>query len=72
MYDFKQDYLNDIIKPIEEEVNRLRRLKVKKRFLWTKYDEKKLEEKELLLLQKYEKLGSMLDDFDYENIEVTK
>lgn len=62
MYDFKQDYLNDIIKPIEEEVNRLRRLKVKKRFLWTKYDEKKLEEKELLLLQKYEKLGDMLDD----------
>lgn len=62
MYDFKQDYLNDIIKPLEEEVNRLRRLKVKKRFLWTKYDEKRLEEKELLLLQKYEKLGSMLED----------
>ena len=62
MYDFKQDYLNDIIKPLEEEVNKLRRLKVKKRFLWTKYDEKKLEEKELLLLQKYEKLGSMLED----------
>ena len=62
MYDFKQDYLNDIIKPLEEEVNRLRRLKVKKRFLWTKYDEKMLEEKELLLLQKYEKLGSMLED----------
>ena len=72
MYDFKQDYLNDIIKPLEEEVNRLRRLKVKKRFLWTKYDEKRLEEKELLLLQKYEKLGSMLDDFDYENVEVTE
>ena len=32
MYDFKQDYLNDIIKPLEEEVNRLRRLKVKKGF----------------------------------------
>ena len=62
MYDFKQDYLNDIIKPLEEEVNRLRRLKVKKRFLWTKREEKNLEEKELLLLQKYEKLGSMLDD----------
>ncbi len=62
MYDLKQDYLNDIIKPLEEEVNRLRRLKVKKRFLWTKYDEKMLEEKELLLLQKYEKLGSMLED----------
>ena len=62
MYDFKQDYLNDIIKPLEEEVNKLRRLKVKKRFLWTKYDEKNLEEKELLLLQKYEKLGSMLED----------
>ena len=42
MYDFKQDYLNDIIKPLEEEVNRLRRLKVKKRFLWTKREEKNL------------------------------
>lgn len=62
MYDFKQDYLNDIIKPLEEEVNRLRRLKVKKRFLWTKREEKNLEEKENLLLQKYEKLGSMLED----------
>ncbi len=62
MYDFKQDYLNDIIKPLEEEVNRLRRLKVKKRFLWTKNDEKKLEEKEMILFQRYEKLGSMLDD----------
>jgi len=62
MYDFKQDYLNEIIKPLEEEVNRLRILKVKKRFLWTKREEKNLEEKELLLLQKYEKLGSMLED----------
>ena len=72
MYDLREDYVNDIIKPLDEEVKRLRRLKVKKRFFWTKYDEKKLEEKELLLLQKYEKLGSMLDDFDYENVEVTK
>ena len=62
MYDFKQDYLNEIIKPLEEEVNRLRILKVKKRFLWTKREEKNLEEKEYLLLKKYEKLGSMLDD----------
>lgn len=62
MYDFKQDYLNEIIKPLEEEVNRLRILKIKKRFLWTKNDEKNLEEKELLLLQKYKKLGNMLDD----------
>ncbi len=62
MYDFKQDYLNDIIKPLEEEVNRLRRLKVKKRFFWTRDDEKKLEEKEMILFQRYEKLGSMLDD----------
>lgn len=62
MYDFKQDYLNEIIKPLEEEVNRLRILKIKKGFLWTKNDEKNLEEKELLLLQKYKKLGNMLDD----------
>lgn len=40
MYDFKQDYLNEIIKPLEEEVNRLRILKIKKGFLWTKNDEK--------------------------------
>ncbi len=62
MYDFKEDYSDDVIKPLEEEVNRLRRLKVKKKFLWTKFDEEKLEEKELLLLQKFEKLGSMLED----------
>ena len=62
MYDFKQDYLNEIIKPLEEEVNRLMILKIKKGFLWTKNDEKNLEEKELLLLQKYKKLGNMLDD----------
>ena len=62
MYDFKEDYSDDVIKPLEEEVNRLRRNKVKKKFLWTKFDEEKLEEKELLLLQKFEKLGSMLED----------
>lgn len=62
MYDFKQDYLLNIVKPLEDEVQRLRRLKAKKRFLWTKQEEKLLEEKESLLLQKYEKLGDMLSD----------
>ncbi len=62
MYDFKQDYLLNIVKPLEAEVQRLRRLKAKKRFLWTKQEEKLLEEKESLLLQKYEKLGDMLSD----------
>ena len=62
MFDFKQHYLLNFVKPLEAEVQRLRRLKAKKRFLWTKQEEKLLEEKESLLLQKYEKLGDMLSD----------
>lgn len=61
MIDFKQSYLTDIIKPLEEEVLRLRKLKEKKRFFWSEREEEDLERKEELLLQKYEKLGDMIE-----------
>jgi len=61
MKDYKDDYLENIIKPLEQEVKKLREKKRKKWIFWTKREEEDLEYKENLLIEKFEKLGSYLE-----------